>query len=699
VSTFDRLHPAIQHHIVNTFGWSSLRPLQIAAIEPLLNREHAVLLAPTAGGKTEAAFFPLVSRMLAEGWTGLGLLYVCPIRALINNLEIRLQRYGRLLGRRCAVWHGDIGDSARRQIVRDPPDCLLTTPESLEVMLVTRREERRRLFGAARAVIVDELHAIADDDRGWHLLAVLERITRLAERELQRVGLSATIGNPETLLGWLTDSCAGPGRVIAPADGSAGGAELTLDYVGTLENAAMITSRLHRGEKRLVFCDSRARVEDLSALLRAAGVDSYVSHSSLGVSERRRAEEAFSSGHDCVIVATSTLELGIDVGDLDRVVQIDAPSTVSAVLQRLGRTGRRPGSTRNCLFLATSEDALLRAAGLSILLGEGFVEPVAPPPEPYHILAQQIMALALQEGGIGADDWRPWIGKVPAFARMSETDTQSLLTYMVGRGILHEDGGLLWLGLRGEEEFGRKHFMELFSSFVSEPLFAVRYGHSELGQVHKVSFTLRTEELPVLRLGGRSWLVTHVDWADRVAYVEPTELPGRSRWLGSGQPLHFALCQSIRGVLAGEDVKAQLSRRAQERLAEIRAQYPWATDDATVVLRESVGGGRWWTFAGLLANSAMVGYLRERGVHAGSADNLSIRLESEEDVGRLREVVQAAPPNEIAEIRSPVSQDAIDGLKFSACLPPEMARHVLETRLTDGPGIRAALSQPVRSVR
>jgi ATP-dependent helicase Lhr and Lhr-like helicase len=698
VSAFDRLHPAIQHHIVNTLGWSSLRPLQVAAIEPLLDGEHAVLVAPTAGGKTEAAFFPLVSRMLTEGWAGLGLLYVCPIRALINNLEIRLQHYGRLLGRRCAVWHGDIGDSARRQIVRDPPDCLLTTPESLEVMLVTRRAERHQLFGAARAVIVDELHAIADDDRGWHLLAVLERITRLAGRELQRVGLSATIGNPETLLSWLTGSRPGLRRVVAAGEAFPGVAELALDYVGTLENAATVVSRLHQSEKRLVFCDSRARVEDLSALLRAGGVETYVSHSSLSVDERRRAEEAFSSGHDCVIVATSTLELGIDVGDLDRVIQIDAPWTVAGVLQRLGRTGRRPGAKRNCLFLATSEDAFLRAAGLATLLAEGFVEPVSPPPEPYHILAQQIMALALQEGGIGAHDWRAWIGKVPAFARMSEVDTRSVFAYMAERGILYEDGGLFWLGLRGEEEFGRKHFMELFSSFVSEPLFAVRYGHSAVGQVHKVSFAQRTEEIPVLRLGGRSWLVTHVDWADRVAYVEPTELPGRSRWLGAGQPLHFALCRSIRRVLAGGDVNAEISRRAKERLAEIRAEYSWVTPDGTVVVRDSEGGGLWWTFAGSLANGAIASYLRERGVRVRSADNLSIGLESDEDAGRLREVVRAAPPDEIAEIRSPVSQDAIDGLKFTVCLPPEVARHVLEVRLTDGAGIRAVFSEPVRAL-
>ncbi|HUG41566.1 MAG TPA: DEAD/DEAH box helicase [Longimicrobiales bacterium] len=431
---FDRLHPALQHHIVNTLGWRALRPLQEDAIEPILAGEHVILQAPTAGGKTEAALFPVLSRMLEDGWRGLGVLYVCPIKALLNNLEGRLQHYGRLVGRSAERWHGDIRDSARRTIRADPPDILLTTPESIEVMLVTRRAERSRLFADVRVVIVDELHAFAGDDRGWHLLAVLERVSRLAGRDLQRIGLSATVGNPGELLGWLAGSAGGSRRVVAPPAEAAAGAEVGLDFVGTLDNAATVIARLHAGEKRLVFCDSRARVEQLAAGLRGHGVDTYVSHSSLSLDERGRAEGAFAEGRNCVIVATSTLELGIDVGDLDRVIQIDAPATVSAFLQRLGRTGRRPGTKRNCLFLATSDDALIRAAGLIQLWSEGFVEPVVAPPEPFHILAQQIMALTLQEGGLERARWREWVGGMPAFATMAKPDVDAVIDYILSRG-------------------------------------------------------------------------------------------------------------------------------------------------------------------------------------------------------------------------------------------------------------------------
>src|SRR5262249_7503721 len=157
----------------------------------------------------------------------------------------------------------------------------------------------------------------------------------------------------------------------------------------------------HAGEKRLVFCDSRARVEQLASALRARGKETFVSHSSLSLDERRLAERAFAQGRGCVVVATSALELGIDVGDPDRGIQIDAPATVSSFLQRVGRTGRRRGTRRNCLFLATTDEGLLRAAGLIRLWARGRVEPAIPPPRPLHILAQQLMALALQEGGVG----------------------------------------------------------------------------------------------------------------------------------------------------------------------------------------------------------------------------------------------------------------------------------------------------------
>ena len=265
MSPFDRLNAALRYHIVGTLGWTSLRPTQLDAIEPILAGENVLLLAPTAGGKTEAGVFPVISRMLDESWRDLSVLYVCPLRALLNNIEPRMQRYAAMVGRRAALWHGDIADSRRRSILRELPDILLTTPESLEAMLISTRVEHRTVFAGLQAVLVDELHAFAGDDRGWHLLALLERLERLCQRPLERIGLSATIGSPDTLLMWLGRGR--PGRIVGPACNMVEG-DVTVDYVGSLENAANVLTRLYQGERRLVFCDSRARVEALATGLR-----------------------------------------------------------------------------------------------------------------------------------------------------------------------------------------------------------------------------------------------------------------------------------------------------------------------------------------------------------------------------------------------------------------------------------------------
>ncbi len=696
-SPFDRLHPALRHHVVNSLGWSSLRPLQEQAIAPVLAGDHALLLAPTAGGKTEAALFPLLSRMLSDGRGGLRVLYVCPVKALLNDLESRLRRCCGLVGRRVALWHGDVGAARRRAVVREPPDLLLTTPESLEVMLVSSRSEPRVLFRHVEAVVVDELHAFAGDDRGWHLLAVLERVGRLAGREIQRLGLSATVGNPRALLDWLAPAAARPRRVVAPDGGIAKPASAHLDHVGGGDNAATVVAALHRGEKRLVFCDGRARVEALAAALRQAGVRTFVSHGSLGLDERRRAEETFARGRDCVIVATSTLELGMDVGDLDRVIQLDAPATVTSFLQRLGRTGRRPGAVRNCLFLATSDDGFLRAAGLLRLWRDGHVEPVAPPPAPFHVFAQQIMALVLQERGVGLHTWRQWLGALPGCAALARKDLDEIVAFMLSRGILREEAGMLSLGPEGERAFGRRHFLELMSVFTGAPAFAVRHGRSEIGFVHPLSFQVRRAGPVVLVLGGRSWEVAHVDWNRRAAYVKPTGERGRSRWIGPAVPLRFELCRAIRRVLAGEGPDVELSGRAQRKLEALREDFAWVDDTTTAVVRGPAGASRWWTFAGLRANTALgelIGPLRQP---ASREDNLSIRVVDDADVEALGNALRRAAAEGPREV-FPVADDAVESLKFSACLPRALARRTLRERGADRGAVEACLREPMRQV-
>jgi ATP-dependent helicase Lhr and Lhr-like helicase len=695
---FELLHAAIQHHVVNSLGWRALRPLQSATIEPILSGDHLIATAPTAGGKTEAAVLPLLSRMLAEDWRGLSVLYVCPLRALLNDLHQRLERYGQLVGRRVGRWHGDIGQPERSRLLAEPPDMLLTTPESLEAMLVSTRVPHHRWFADVRAVVVDEAHAFAGDDRGWHLLAVLERITRLAGREVQRVALSASLGNPAELLAWLTATCHRPARVINPPVEAGQPADLTLDSVGNLANAALVISRLHRGEKRLVFVDSRARAEQLAVALRGHEVTTFVSHSSLGAGERRSAEQAFAEERDCVIVSTSTLELGIDVGDLDRVIQIDAPPTVASFLQRLGRTGRRPGIARHALLLATGDEALLRTAGLLHRWAEGYVEPIIPPPAPLHLVAQQLLALSLQEGGVGRRLWAEWLGTPFALGPEAAAAAPAITDHLVGAGFVVDDGGILGVGGQAEADLGRQHFMELLSVFTSPPVFSVLHGRVEIGLVPDETLMARPTGnaaggATVLVLAGRSWAIVHVDWGRRVVHVEPSDGPGVARWSGSAQPLGAVIARGIREVLLGSNpAGVTFSRRAGERLTQLRAEHPWVRPDATSLVIDGRGRARWWTFAGWRANLWLGRAAADLRREVAAIDDLTVGLDPGATPQQLRRVLSNAT-EESVDLTPWVTAEAVDGLKFSRCLPPSLATEVVTHRLADPESAARALGE------
>jgi ATP-dependent Lhr-like helicase len=698
-SGLDRLHPVVVHHIVNSLGWPSLRTLQEEAAGPVLDGADALLLAPTAGGKTEAAVFPLLTAMEQQRWGGLSVIYVCPLKALLNNLLPRLESYAGWLGRRAAIWHGDIGAGARQRILREPPDLLLTTPESLEAMLISLKVEHGRMFADLRAIVVDEIHAFAGDDRGWHLLAVLERLTRVTGRPIQRIGLSATVGNPAGLLDWLQGSGRGhrPGVVVAPdaapvAAGAAGPppGDVELDYVGSVSNAATVIASLHRGEKRLVFCDSRQLVEEIGAALRDRGVTTFLSHASLPLDQRRRAEEAFAEARDCVIVATSTLELGIDVGDLDRVIQVNDPPSVASFLQRIGRTGRRDGSSRNCLFLALGTGPLLWAAGLAHLWGQGYVEPVVAPPEPRHIVAQQLLALCLQEHRVGRRLWTgAWNGLAPF-----DASAEPILAYLVDRGFIDRDGELLFIGPAAEQRFGHRHFMGMTAVFTAPPQFTVLAGREEVGRADPMLLTEKTDGPRLLLLGGRSWRVTWTDWTRRRCYVEPAEGGGKARWLTPGvSGASFALARAVREVLLGADPPVALTQRARRVLAQVRDEHVAAVHPGGTAIVRDGEDVRWWTWAGYRANATLVATLSHLTDSVQRFDDASIRMRA--DLGL--EMWKAGTADAAERLCLPeVDERALAGLKFSEALPERLATSTLAARLADLDSAAQVLAEPAR---
>jgi ATP-dependent Lhr-like helicase len=570
-------------------------------------------------------------------------------------------------------------------------------------MLVSTLVMPSEVFADLHAVVIDEVHAFASDDRGWHLLAVLERLTRLAGHPLQRIGLSATVGNPESLLGWLRG---GSGRlsqptVIAPPPVRGLVAAVQLDYVGNLVNAATVIASLHRGEKRLVFAESRRAVETVAVKLRSLGVETFVSHSSLAVEERRRAERAFSESRDCVIVSTSTLELGIDVGDLDRVLQIGAPRTVTSFLQRLGRSGRRSNVARNLLFLATDDAELLQAASLLLLWSEGYVEPVIPPPLPRHVAAQQLLALCLQERQVGVNAWKAWFDGLPL---ATASELEEIAAWLVRTGHLDQDSGMLFVGPTAERRFGSKHFLELLSVFTSAPEFIILNGREEIGSVDPMALTRRVEGPRILSLAGRSWVVTHTDWKRRRAFVEPTELRGDSRWSGFGSPLSFAVTNAMRRVLLDARIdNVDLSKRAIARLAgERTSQAPTVHPEASVVVARGGREVRLWTWAGARANALVAAALSsvEPGLVGDQArfDNRSIRLADDTTAPIVAKALRQAADkfgSDFSGVVSSVTDEALKQLRFSELLPPALATTTLAARGADHAGAQTVVARPL----
>jgi len=446
--------------------------------------------------------------------------------------------------------------------------------------------------------------------------------------------------------------------------------------VASISNAATVIASLHQGEKRLVFVDSRRQAEELGAALRGRGIETYLSHSSLSAAERRRSEEAFGEARDTVIVATSTLELGIDVGDLDRVIQIGSTRTVASFLQRLGRTGRRAGTVRNCLFLCIEDEQVLLAAGMLKRWSDGWVEPIVPPPHPRHIAAQQLMAVCLQEHRLSAGEWSTWWGDLPVF----DDSAPAIVDYLIAEGFFERDGPFLHIGPEAERRFGRRYFSDLTAVFTAPPEFIVLAGRVEIGTIGTDVLTEPSEGPRVLLLAGRSWTVTHVDWDRRRCFVDPAKEGGKAKWSGSGAGLSFDIARGIREVLCGAlPAGVTFTGRATTVLGELRATYSdCVASDRLIVRLPSDSAGRWWTWAGTAANRSLQASLPGLIDPRQRIDEKSIRL--------LPDVTVHEFSAALADIewRDPlVDTNALRGLKFSSALPDSLAKHTLGTRLGD----------------
>lgn len=693
MTAFARFPPRLQEAIVSRLGWTSLRPVQELAGEAILDGKNAVVLAPTAGGKTEASVFPAIAGLVEREPNGVGVIYIAPIKALLNNQDERLGTYADMVGLRRFVWHGDVLDNQKRKFVKEPAEILMTTPESLEVMLVSQRSPVPKLFSDLRMVIIDEVHAMAGTDRGAHLMSVLERLITVTENDVQRVGLSATVGNPAEILRWLSGTSKREGVVVDPPK-----VPTTRDLrVSLHEGVAAIASdaaRLASGKKSLFFCQSRALTETVADRMRDRGTDVFVHHSSVSLEERRAAEDRFTHGTDACIVCTSTLELGIDVGDLDLVLQANAPSTVSSFLQRMGRTGRRPGTTANTTFLCDDPDAALRAIALVELAREGWVERVPVQNRCWPVLVHQLLAMTLQWGAISPERCWEHISRVPDFSGITKDEFDEVISHMKREDFLFESGGLLSMGQKAERVFGRKNFMELYAVFSSPVLYRVVTGPGrDLGSLEQAFVDRLVEAMSSFLLAGRAWMVERVNHEDRVVTVRDAPAGVKPSWGGYiPSMLGFEVCQRIKKLLVENAEYPYVDAHVAQHLREHR-------DDLGELLRRSgaavqiePGVARWWTFAGGRINHTLkYGFEIKEGWKV-VADNFLLRIEGN---GIGHETVGAA----IGKMGNPgfwteptFRRSLLGRLpnyrlsKFQDCLPEMFALETVERYLLDVEG-------------
>lgn len=559
----------------------------------------------------------------------------------------------------------------------------------------------RELFTGLKAVVIDEVHAFADDDRGAHLASVLERLSRFAGRDVQRIGLSATVGNPDEILRWLVGGSARRGRVVDPGGASAS-PNVQLDYAGNLENAAVVIDALHRGRKRLVFVDSRRGAEELGAKLIALGVQAFVMHGSLSVAARRDAERAFAQGENCVIVATSALELGIDVGDLDHVVQIDSPPSVASYLQRMGRTGRRAEmGPPNCTFLATQSQRLLQAAALERLRQRGFVEPVRPSRRASHILAHQILALAVQSGGVGRPDWWGWVDGAAPFEDLSAEEREAVVEHMLAHEILADHSGRLWLGPEGEKRYARANFRALYAVFDAPRFITVHHATQEIGTLD-ATFLASLEEADdpgAFTLGGRNWQVLDVDWSRGRCAVRPADAGKAARWSGSARHLGYEVCQAMREILVGDEMDAEWSQRARKIIQHLRAEHCFLREGEELV-HDGEDQITWHNFAGGAANLLLARLFEEElgGRVRSRNTSLTFMMAAGKSAAGIRQVASA-----LREAKGPTWADALRFApevsksrvsKFQPCLPDALAHDLLVRKTVDLEGAQRALNPP-----
>lgn len=702
---FDRYAPFVQDFIYD-HDWEGLRSIQVAAAEAIFDTdEHVLLTAQTASGKTEAAFFPILTEFWEDPPASIGAVYIGPLKALINDQFMRLEDLCIEADIPVWRWHGDVAQSHKRKLMQHPSGILQITPESLEALLMHRHAQVPRLFCDLRYVVIDEVHSLLRGDRGGQTLCLIERLSRMAGVNPRRIGLSATIGDPERTGAFLA---AGTGRgcIIPrfeeprrtwrlsmehfyvtgpqateraddfPPTGDAGTGIVRAD--GTIEADVVAVERMDanalpdesadasadlehdtqtellaptdrapenadpgigyifertRGAKCLVFVNSREEAEAVCTMLRAYCEVQHepdrflIHHGNLSSAIRESAEEVMRDDERLdTTVTTATLELGIDIGRLERAFQIDAPFTVSSFLQRMGRTGRR-GEPPEMHFVMREESPeprttmpetipwkLLQGIALvQLYREEKWVEPPRTERLPYSLLYHQTMAILASTGELTPAELAARVLTLSYFHRISADDFRMLLRHLIEtEHIQLTEGGGLIVGLAGERYTNSFKF---YAVFQENEEFTVRSESAELGTI--VNPPPPGERIAI---AGACWVVEEVDWKRHLVYA--TQVKGRVPAYFGDCPgdIHTHILERMRRVLGSHEAYPYLLDNARARLRQARrtAELSGAAGEPLINL-----GGKTWVLFPWLGSYAFLAL--ERLLKIKCAGELGLR--------------------------------------------------------------------------
>ena len=631
MDVFNRYAPFVQDFIYKN-SWKDLHAVQVAAADVIFNTDENLLLtASTASGKTEAAFFPIITLFSEDPPASAGCIYIGPLKALINDQFMRLNELCKEGGIPVWHWHGDVSSSHKEKLMKHPSGILQITPESLEAMLLHKHAVLPALFGDLRFIVIDEVHSLLRGDRGGQTLCLIERLERAAGVHPRRIGLSATIGDPSSAGEFLSfgtgrrtiipdtastrskfrismehfyvrDSQAGEGRDVADAlevlDESTDIAPLNAD-----PGLAYIFEHT-KGKKCLVFVNSREECEAVTAALRHYCELNHekdrflIHHGNLSASLRESAEYMMKDDSDSrTTVTTATLELGIDIGRLERAFQIDAPWTVSAFLQRMGRTGRRQ-MPPEMWFVMREDEPEIRAmlpstipwkllqgiAVVQLYLEERWVEPARLDRLPFSLLYHQTMSILASGGEMSASELAKRVLSLTYFHRISEEDLKVLI-----RGLIEEDhiertetGGLI-VGLAGERVVNSYKF---YGVFREDEEFTVRSGSDEIGTI-----VLPPPAGEKIAIAGCVWRVLDVDRKKHLVYCEPVRGSVPAYFGECAGDLHTRVLERMRAVLSEENSYPYLMKNALCRLEQARRTADIAGTCRNVLI--SLGKDMW----------------------------------------------------------------------------------------------------------